>query len=195
MPPVSRKSKSGNAHTFTVDLQPVLNIVIAAALFAVFFTVPAQGFDTRYFWCSLRSSHSRSTTAYFSEVFEGDTSNSGFFMNAFNAYVHANYSDVTGAVTCTWARDPPAATAQRDNSKARAKETSQRAQLFKPTGHTQRLHYGRPDVQPCPRSGQQDSPTLEETMKFIQEKLFPSESMLQFTKVQTGDDAFSICIL
>jgi hypothetical protein len=92
-----------------------LIFLATAALLAVSF--PAQGIDALYFWCSLRDQRSTSTTAYFSEVFEGDDTDSGLFMNAFNAYVHANFTDVRGEAACSSASDRPAATADRDHEK------------------------------------------------------------------------------
>jgi len=92
-----------------------LTFLGTAALLAVCF--PAQGIDAGYIWCSLRDLRSTSTTVYFSEVFEGDISNSVLFMNAFNAYVHANYTDVRGAAACASASDRPAARADRDHEK------------------------------------------------------------------------------
>ena len=86
-----------------------------AALLAVCF--PAQGIDAGYIRCSLRDLRSTSTTIYFSAVFEGDISNSVLFMNAFNAYVHANYTDVRGSAACTSASDRPAARADQDHEK------------------------------------------------------------------------------
>lgn len=93
----------------------LLTFLGTAALLAVCF--PAQGIDAGYIWCSLRDQRSTTTTVYFSEVFEGDASNSDSFMNAFNAYVHANYTDVRGAATCASASDRPAARADRDHEK------------------------------------------------------------------------------
>jgi hypothetical protein len=92
-----------------------LTFLGTAALLAVCF--PAQGIDAGYIWCSFRDLRSTSTTTYFSEVFEGDASNSGFFISAFNAYVHANYTDVQGTATCASASDLPAARADRDHKK------------------------------------------------------------------------------
>jgi hypothetical protein len=100
----------------SVQMKPHSCIFLGtAALLAVCF--PAQGIDARYIWCSLHDQRSTTTTAYFSEVFEGDASNSDFFTNAFSAWVHANYTDVHGAAACTSASDRPAATADRDHEK------------------------------------------------------------------------------
>ena len=108
-----RKAATRSLSRWTSSLS--LAFLGTAALLAVCF--PAQGMDAGYIWCSLLDPRSTSTTAYFSEVFEGDASNSVLFMNAFNAYVHANYTDVRGAATCTSAGDRSAARADRDHEK------------------------------------------------------------------------------
>ncbi len=99
---------------------PSLTFLGTAALLAV--CLPAQGIDTGYIWCSLRDPSSTGTTVYFSEVFEGDASNSNLFINAFNAYVRANYTDVHGAANCTSASDRPAARTDRDREKGRERD-------------------------------------------------------------------------
>jgi hypothetical protein len=79
---------------------------------------------------------SQSNTAYYSEVFAGDSIARGAAINAFNAQVHSNYDNVSGPrIVC--GRRTRHTRDQIEIEVGQIRETFTGTPLFRPTGHTE----------------------------------------------------------